>query len=385
MKQRRDIFILVGLFVLMFILISLLPNDGDGALSRIPTSHSTNPYGTQALLLWMQELGYDVERLEYRAFELDSDDMALFIFDPSASFSLDEIEQLLEWVSNGGILVLTASNSSPLTSSPIDQLLEEFEITTSGPSTNQIEIERAPVNQPFFDLPPVQEVEVRTTRRLEIERSEYAQLLGSPQDPIMIGFPYDFGYVYVVSSVYPFSNNGLGVEENARFVLNLLQRIPDYGRVLFDEYHHGYVQTPSLRNFLLQQSWGKGLIFAFVSILIFLIWTGRRFGKPIPLKEELAQRSSSEYVESMAELFQRGGKQSYISRHFYNTFKRRIARPFGINPKIDDSQFLLELERHNLPDRDQIAQILAKLQRKELSEKELLEVIKQADRLLEAE
>lgn len=382
MKQRRDLFILVGLFVLMFVLISLLPNNRNESLSRIPTSHSDNPYGTQALLLWMQELGYDVERLEYRSFELESYDAALFIFDPSTSFSNEEIEHLIEWVSDGGVLVMTASNSSPLTNGPIDQLLEEFEITTSGPSANQIEIERAPVNQPFFDLPPIQEVEVRTSRRLEIERHEYAQLVGSPQDPIMVGFPYDLGYVYVLSSVYPFSNNGLQLEENAQFTLNLLQRIPDYGRVLFDEYHHGYVETPSLRRFLLQQAWGKGLVFSFFSILVFLIWTGRRFGKPIPLKEEVVQRSSSEYVESMAELFQRGGKQNYIRQHFHNTFKRRIARPLGINPKIDDKQFLSELERHSIVNSEQIAHTLTQLQRKDLSEKELLEVIKQADRIL---
>lgn len=384
MKQRRDIFILVGLFVLIFILITLLPNDQDGRQSRTPTSHSSNAYGTQALLVWMDKLGYEVERLEYRDFELESDDAALFIFDPTTSFNQAEIDHLTDWVNEGGILLLSVSNSGAMANNPSNQVLEAFEISTIPPSNNQVYIERAPVNQPFFDLPPLHEVEVQTSRRLFVERDDYAQLLGSPQDPIMVGFPYGFGYVYIVSSVYPFSNGGLQIEENAQFSLNLLQRIPDYGRVLFDEYHHGYVQNPSLRNFLLDQAWGKGLVFAFFSVLIFLIWTGRRFGKPIPLQEEVAQRSSSEYVESMAELFQRGGKQRYISQHYHSAFKRKIARPLGINPKLDDAQFLLELQRHNLTNSEQIAKVLSELQRNNLSEKELLQLIKQADSLLTA-
>jgi Na+-transporting methylmalonyl-CoA/oxaloacetate decarboxylase gamma subunit len=382
MKQRRDLFILVGLFVLIFILIVLIPNDQEGGQSRRSSSHSSNPYGTQALLVWMDELGFAVERLEYRDFELESDDAALFIFDPTTPFSKEEIDHLSDWVSEGGVLLFSASNSSPMSSNPSDQLLEAFDVSTSPPSNNQVYIDRAPVNQPFFDLPPLHEVEVQTSRRLILERDDYAQLLGSPEDPIMVGFPYGFGYVYIVSSVYPFSNGGLQIEENAQFSLNILQRIPDYGRVLFDEYHHGYFQAPSLRNFLLEQAWGKGLVFVFFSVLVFLIWTGRRFGKPIPLKEEVAQRSSSEYVESMAELFQRGGKQAYISQHYHSAFKRKIARPLGINPKLDDQQFLLELQRHTLANSDQIAAVLSGLQRTNLSEKELLQLIKQADDLL---
>ena len=73
---------------------------------------------------------------------------------------------------------------------------------------------------------------------------------------------------------------------------------------------------------------------------LFLLLGGRRFGRAVPLKEEHERRSSAEYVESIADLYQRGGKRAYMLRHFYADFKRRLAQPYGINPQVDDREFV---------------------------------------------
>jgi hypothetical protein len=348
----------------------------DDAQAGVPTTHSSGEAGAMALLRWVQELGYDAQRLEYRPFELGEADAALVVLSPSEPFNRTEVRATLDWVEAGGTLIV--ADDRPALFGGGNALLRELDIRTV-PYSDTARIERAPAAQPALDQPPVRDALVRTDRVLEFDRADFARLLGPPDGTVLAGLKRGAGYVYVSSSVLPFTNEGLRDEANAALLLNLLRRVRPEGRLLFDEYHHGFFTPPSLRTRVLGSPWGWALIAATLITAAFIVLTGRRFGRPVPLREETARRSSAEYVESMADLFQRGGKRAFVLAHYHAALKRRLAKPFGINPRLDDEAFVRELARFRPVDEAALGAQLARLRRERPSEAELVRAVAEAD------
>jgi hypothetical protein len=115
---------------------------------------------------------------------------------------------------------------------------------------------------------------------------------------------------------------------------------------------------------------------------MYLALSGRRFGRPVPLREEIQRRSSAEYVESMADLFLRGGKLAFVRDHYHRQLKRRLARSYGVNPQLDDEQFASELDRSAAIDAAELLVLLRRL-RQAADDGALLGALAEADRFLQ--
>lgn len=380
MKNRRDLLILIALFIILvgFTILGPGRQTEDDSHENIPTTHSSGPDGALALLRWSRLLGYDAQRLEYRNFEVNEQVDALIILSPSTQVNRAEARMVLEWVTEtGGILIMSNDRSGLFQFQ--NAILDELDIMVDVYQGNPDVIERSPVLQPVLNTPPFQDALVNTGYVLETERSDVAHLLGVPDGTVLMGVQHGEGYIYLTSSSTPFTNEGLRDSQNGALVLNLLRHVPSGGRILFDEYHHGFFEPPSLRTIVLDAPWGWALIYTLVVLAIYMILTGRRFGRPVPLTEEVKLRSSAEYVESMADLFQRGQKVDFIRRHYYTSFKRRLARPYGINPGLEDEPFVQELSRYREVDQAALRELLNRLQHQNISEKEMLLLLEKLD------
>ncbi len=382
MKNRRDMLIIAGLFLALILFIALGPGRQQPPVEpEAPTTHSSADGGALALYTWTRAMGYDGRRLEYRPFALGEDDAALVILNPSEPIRPSEAQATLAWVARGGTLIF--ADDTPAFFNVSGALLNELKIELAAYTTT-LEIERAAPAQPVLDQPPFEEVLVRSGRVIVPHRDDYVKLVG-PSDAIVVaGMAHGRGYIYLSTSAYPFTNAGLRDAGNAALVLNMLRRVPRGGRIQFDEYHHGFFAPPSTGAILLGSPWGWAAAYAVTAIALYLILSGRRFGRPIPLKEEVMRRSSAEYVESMADLFQRGGKRAYILRHYHATFKRRLARPYGINPQLDDREFVRELARFHEVDEPALLALLARLRAERSSEADMVRAVADADALLAA-
>lgn len=382
MKNRRDILIIAGLFLALVLFVALGPGRQPQSNNpETPTTHSSAAEGALALYSWTRAMGYDSQRLEFRPFALDEQDAALVILNPSEPISRAQARETLGWVARGGTLIL--ADDSPLFLSAPNELFDELKVDLAVYSATNT-IERAAPAQPALDQPPTDQALVRTGHRLLFNRDDYVKLLGPKDAVVVAGIKQGRGYVYLSASTYPFTNEGLRDGENAALVLNMLRRVPSGGRIQFDEYHHGFFTPPSAGTVILGSPWGWAAAYAVTAIALYLILSGRRFGRPIPLKEDVVRRSSAEYVESMADLFQRGGKRAYILRHYHTLFKRRLARPYGVNPQLDDRQFLRELARFRELDEPALSALLARLRSERAGEAELLRTVADAEATLVA-
>jgi hypothetical protein len=379
MKNRKDILIIVGLFAALILFIAFGPARRPQPAS-VPeaTSHSSAPEGTLALYTWVRGQGYDGRRLEYREFALDEADSALLILNPSEPINRSRARAVLDWVGAGGTLIMALDRNALF--GPQNELLADLQFDTAVYSGTGTLAQAGPA-QPVLDQPPVTSAPVQATRVLVPRRADFVALLGAPDALVLAGIKIGSGYAYLSASAFPFSNEGLRDPQNAALVLNMLRRVPAGGRIQFDEYHHGFFTPPSTGRIVFGSPWGWAAAYAVLVIGLYLLLSGRRFGRPIPLQEELVRRSSTEYVESMADLFLRGGKRAYILKHYRAAFKRRLAQRDGINPQLDDAEFVRELARARELDEPALAALLARLRAASPSDAELVRTVADADAL----
>lgn len=382
MTQVRDLLIIAGLFGALIVFTIVGPGRAPPQAPNIPSTYSSAPDGALALYEWVRAMGYDARRLEYRPFEVSEDDAVLVMLSPSESVSSAHARDILEWVERGGTLIF--ADEAPSMFSQSDALLDALQMRITVLTATQM-IERAPALQPVFDQPPVREISVRTRRTLAPQRNDYAPLFGAPGQILIAGIRIGNGYVYISATTHPFTNSGLRDRQNAALALNMLRRAPPGSRVLFDEYHHGLTASPSLTDGLLATPWGWAGVYVATATALFLLLGGRRFGRAVPLREETARRSSAEYLDSMADLYQRGGKRRYMLQHFYAEFKRRLAKPYGINPQLEDREFVYQLARARPIDEAALLALLAQMRSTPASDAELLRVVAAADAFIAAQ
>jgi len=382
MRQLRDLLLIAALFGVLIAFVVVGPGRAPSLAPDAPTTYSRAPTGALVLYEWMRAMGYDARRLEYRPFELTDDDAVLVMLNPSAAISKDHARHIRTWVERGGTLIF--AEDTPALFGLSDALLDELQMRMTVITGTQM-IERAPALQPVFDQPPVRELNARPQRALAPQRNDYAPLFGAADQILIAGVRIGQGYVYISATTHPFTNSGLRDRQHAALVLNMLRRAPPGGRVLFDEYHHGLVAPPAPTDGLLRTPWGWAGVYVATVTALFLLLGGRRFGRAVPLKEERERRSSAEYVESIADLYQRGGKRAYMLRHFYADFKRRLAQPYGINPQADDREFVYQLARVRPIEEAALLALLMQLRATPASDAELLRVVAAADAFIHAQ
>lgn len=379
--MRRDVLILIGLFIALAAFIALGPGRSvSDSSAGTHSSHSSGRDGALALYRWLGSMGYEVERLQYRAFTPLPEADLLVVLSPRERISREEAEAVAAWVEAGGTLLVAEKRAGAFGAAA--PLLEAFglELTPAPDEAGLINI--APALQPALSAPPALRLRAQTAAVFRSERDDIAPLAGVEGGPVLIGLQAGEGYVYASSAAHPFSNTGLGEADNAALVLNILRRVPPGGRIVFDEVHHGFVSQPSLRALLLGTPWGWAILYTAATIAAYLALTGRRFGRAVPLKAEAQRRSSAEYLESMAGLLRRAGKLDYAQAHFHASLKRRLARAHGLNPRLEDAAFVESLAETNPALARAAQEILARLAAPIGSEAELLRTVAAADELL---
>ncbi len=384
MSRWRDLLLIGVLFgILIGFTIWGPGRNQPEAFGQPGSTRSSSDQGAYGLFVWLREIGYDARRLEFRAWTIPDEAAALFIIAPRAeAITTEQAVETLRWVRNGGILVLVAPDPPSLLRP--NALLDEIGATVAVPA-DASPAEHAGVSQPLLVDPPVTGVPVRTAAALRLDRDDYAPILMTQHGPALAGIQEGRGYVYLTTATYPFTNGGIREPGSAALILNLLRGVPQGALVLFDEYHHGYNRPPSLRSTAFEQGWAWPVLYLLLVLGGYLALSGRRFGRAVPLREDVQQRSSAEYVRSLASLLRRAGQRAHIAGHFRADLKRRLARPYGFAPPDDDDTFVRELQRFGGVTGDQATQVrdLLHALAHDPDDEQLVRLVRQIDALID--
>lgn len=369
--MKRSLPTIIGVVVLLLLCwwgLQALTRSAIG-LGQPGSTYNTRENGTAALQRWLEDIGYKTKRLEYVEWQFEQEQKAIFIITPTnPSITQSEVRETMRWLNDGGLLIMVADEDNAL--------LREFNITLSA---NNI-ISPTKILQPLPNL-PVTTLNIEQARYFETVRNDGVVLAGSLKEPIVLTFKQGQGRVYLLSSLDLVSNQGLLNEQHARLVLNMTGSQPEGTTFYFDEIHHGRALPPKRPPGPAETypPLVAAIVYSALVLGLWALWSGRRFGTVMPTKAEVAKRSSAEYVQSMAGLFQRGRQTGYMLAHYKTAFKRRIAKPYGFSPKLEDAEYVRELSRFTDVEEQRLLSLLNAMSMDNPSEEALLKLTNAAD------
>jgi hypothetical protein len=308
------------------------------------STYASGPSGCKALYLLLEELGLPVARFEKPFLRLESRRGLLVITNPDAvKFTGRELKRLKEWVSEGNRLLMflspasdvvdeepkesgTKKGRSKVTVKPTDRLSRYFGLSLKEMGDKP----RRELDRPLPGIGESARISVSDAVRWNKPSSDWTELVGDGDWPIVVERKQGKGSIVAVSDATLTSNKELGREQNLRLVLALILKGGHPSEILFDEYHHGhaiqdnvwaYFGTSVFLSIILQGFVGAGLFFYSRRAA----YSGRFRSLQAP-----RGRSSMEYVDSMANIFQSCRAGSAALEAILARFLSQISRRSGV-------------------------------------------------------
>lgn len=377
LRFSRDVWLLIALVLALafftgFIALRQQEIDQQQQNFTSYSSHSAQVDGTRALHDWLARLGYRVERIENRAFQISDGTRLLFVLGPISEIERNEAEYILQWVARGNTLVVADERSFRT-----NGLFRALDVDLKGLDKRA---STATLAQPLFDAAS-DEIALGTFNAMDFARADFVAYSQAEGKPLIARLKHEQGSVWLLSSPDIFTNENLQDADNAKFAAALVSDLPRGAVIAFDEYHLGFqpAESEGVIPLLYNTPWGWGVLFSFVLIFAYLALSGQRFGRVLPLPKTIARRSPSEYVTSMANLFRRANKRGMVLQHYRHSLKRRLGRPFHLNPELADERYIEMLARLRPElERNELVKILNSLRRTDTTEADLVRTIEQA-------
>lgn len=370
---------------LLAVLVAFILLQGEEQAPEPFDPASTAPTGLRALWLWLEAMGYTVERNDGATFTIPSANTLLFIYPNRQPYSEGEAEQLRRWVEAGGTVVLVGQTPQE------EALRAHFAVETGAPITALF----ANVDQQQPLLPdlagPIALSENAPTLDLSNAPTAISVLATSDGQTTLALQPLGEGFIWHLSLYHSLTNGQLRDPNQATIVPALLRHLPARGGIVFDTYHlfgpslTADLEIRSLQDWLYGTALGWATLFAAVVTLLFLALQGIRLGPPLPTREELRRREAAEFVTAMANLLRRGQQRAFVAAHHKRRLKRALGRALNISPDLADDAFLRQVQQADdrlaVEEQEQLAMIFQTLNNKS-DEPTLIKTVSQVDPLL---
>ncbi len=328
--SRRQTWLGLGAVVLLIAIIVVLRGPTGSGSSPDHRSDSDASDGTSVLVAYAQALGHPTGTVE-GGFNLPAAPALLFVFTPGA-FNGTEAQQVLSWVSSGGVLVYAAETGDPQLDSQLGIQRQRAVVPASASAP-------API------LGGVKHVAgANTAVPLKPVSLQVPLLRNDRQEILAVTMRLGSGQVVVLVDPLELCNGYLGQADNWRLAADLIALAPAAGRVAFDEFHHGAVASSSPLTDWMLTPWGMALLWLVVVVFIGLAWRNQAFGPPISIGPP-ADRSTAEYARAVGDLLRRARARQVTLQTLNAATRRALAERLGLSVQADGSRFTEALAR----------------------------------------
>ena len=303
---------------------TLLLTPAGGVKVRRPTSYSADSEGAKAAYLLLQEAGYRVERWERSLAELPASARAtLILAEPLEAPGGAEVVRLRQFVSEGGRVIATGLFAG--------SFLPNASIAPRPWITTWDRAQAAGFS-----------AATRTAREISLVpqaawtgtgSGEVTPLYVSDGRVVVVRYPYGRGEVLWWASATPLTNAGLREPGNLEFLLACAGE--PGGRVVWDEYIHGYRQSAAPPVWRSPLAW-MALQVTLLAIAV-LVTYSRRSGPILPQPGE-PRLSPLEFAQTLGSLYERANASSVALDIGAARFRYRLARRLGtpVSAPVDD-------------------------------------------------
>jgi hypothetical protein len=333
---------LIFLLLAALITVVVLSREGESYLRGSARSDRLN--GARALLRMVSEMGYNVRLMEESTFSLSPAEGVLFVLAPSDEFAREELTYLESWVRQGGTLIVAQDERLP------GRLLANYQVDLAR---MLLPVDRADLHLPALNWPVVGQVAVKALHRLKIGREDFALHVGDRDAALLAGFGEGKGHVFVMSSVYPFTNEGLYEAGNAQLISNLIRAVaPPGGWIVFDELHRQKLSEAAFFAWLISSAAGRGLLYGAAVLVAYVVLNLVPFGalvvqQPQRSAQPTARPTLSAFnLVTSADLQGETGWEAVVRYHYWERLKRSLVRSYCLDPTLTDDAFLAALAQY---------------------------------------
>lgn len=331
-NNARAILLVAGLFAVLIALNFLFFVDQtaeqENELSGNRSSYRASLYGTLAFYTLLKESGYNVSRLERPFTELKTHDPdTLVIIAPPEALTPgeEELASLGKWIEAGGVAVI------------IDR---EIRVTIGGAELSTGSAEPGSIVRPIQPTPYTRAVErlalSEYATRVRVNSNAATYHIGDGNAAVLADARVGKGRLILLTDPYVVANNGLSEADNVVAALNLFADQPG-GEIAFDEYHHGYGASTTSEGLMAYfrgtpVPWMLGQA-ALIAVVVVYSY-GRRFARPIPLRQE-RRTTNLEFVSSMANITRLAQASDLAMQNIYAEFRKHLCRFSGLPANVD--------------------------------------------------
>ncbi len=322
MKLRLEHFILIASVVAIVLGLLLFggraPRQPDELeRQRAGQSSAFSRHGTSAFYSVLGKLGAKVERWEKR-FDLLTDDVnVLIVVAPPAEPDGDETKFVLGWVARGGTLIYFPSGTTTSFAAGLGWRVEARE---RGASTLTAKLGRE-----------LYELRLGTDSRVHPAPGARPAPVALAEDELgwlISESTLGRGRMIVVSDPAVVSNAMIGEAENAAAIVRgLVLPAASGGRVVFDEYHHGFAGAQDLLGYVMSTPAAYVAWHAVIAGFLLILLT-RRLGPPREMHEE-RRRRPQEFIEAFARLCRARGSRGLALSLVVADARESFRKKFG--------------------------------------------------------
>src|SRR5215469_3744467 len=299
------------------------------------SSYDAHSGGYRGWYELLQREGVHVERFDQRPAFLDSSIGTLIVSpnmreillrtertqDSTGIPQAIDFDNLRSWVHDGGRLVW-------VTDGHWDSALD-LDTDDNGPKGDEaVSVAQTPQTSGVATISGTSPLRVRPGTS-----PDYVPLVEDSGGAVVAERRYGKGSIIVVTDQSLFDNKQIAHADNATLAYDLAAGT---GTVAFDEYVHGYVAGSSWWT-ILPRPVRAALIIIAAGFTLLLVGTALRFGPTARLPEN-TERTSAEYLSSMAQLLARGRAARKALRDLVTVTLRDIASALGLSDRATVAQ-----------------------------------------------
>lgn len=338
--------------VISVVLASFSTRESTDLIRQRPSTFFTDPTGARALLMVMKRFVPTAEPwrrpLSFLSLPGQSEFAGtLIVAGPSLPISKIEAEHMDRWLHAGGQLILLSDDGWPSRqriANPDETAQQEIETTDEkredrtqkflaryAPALRTTKPARFRIDPASGPSIPTADIKLRWQRSF-IQAQDFDVIAKVNNQAVAVAVPVGKGRIVAVADPTMVSNGSLRRADNAVWLVGLAAAWSN-GRVLFDEYHHGFGQkrdTGALTRAFLMTPWGWCVLQVAAAGLLYIFAYRRRFGRIS--EPPVANRSSSlEMVEARASVFQAAAARKLAAELIIQNLLQTLTQSRGKN------------------------------------------------------
>jgi hypothetical protein len=286
----------------------------------IATTYSSGSGGARAAFLLLKELGYNVARWEQEPTWLagEAPGTTFILAAPLFPSSSEERIAVHTFIRRGGRVILAGPVVGFLADPPSLGRREGHE--TEWESFSAVHPSPLTRGAPQITM-------AGGGQRASSKAEGFVPLYGDEKGAVVVTYRAGAGEVIWLSQVTPLTNAGIAQAQNLELLLNAVGQ--PGGRLLWDEYYHGY--RGSLWSYLARTPVPWGLAQLAVVLVAVVLTYSRRRGPVMPPYTE-TRLSPVEFVETLGGLYHRARASGPAVGIAYRRFRYLLAKRLGLSP-----------------------------------------------------